>query len=157
MFGVDTTNGLTVLLNEMKPELCLCELLGCLAGNITDLSLRYRLKFCHYSAYMQEFVIATDTYSGWKLLSFSRYHLNVTCRYSHPDRSSPYPQPTSRRCILILSYHLRLGLTRSLLPSGLSTKIVYDSLHFPIRATCPIHLILLDLISRILFGEEYRA
>jgi hypothetical protein len=34
---------------------------------------------------------------------------------------------------------------------------LYTPLLSPIRATCPTHLILLHLINRIKFGEQYRS
>jgi hypothetical protein len=53
-----------------------------------------------------------------------------------------------------LSTHLRLGLPSGLFLSGFPTNILYAFLS-PIRATCLRHLILLDLIILIMFGEEY--
>jgi hypothetical protein len=70
---------------------------------------------------------------------------------------SSRPHPTSRRSILISFSHLRLGLPRGLFPSGFHTKTVYVPRLHPLRATCPAQLILLDLITRIIFGQEYRS
>ena len=78
--------------------------------------------------------------------------------YSEPDQSRPCPpHPTSRRSILILSSHLRMGLSNGLLPSGFPTTTLYAPVLSPIRATCPAHLGLLDLITLMIFGEEYSA
>ena len=54
--------------------------------------------------------------------------------------------PTSWRSILILSSHLLLGLPSCLFPSG-----------FLVGATYPAHLILLDFVTRTIFGEQYRS
>ena len=67
------------------------------------------------------------------------------------------PHPTSWRYILILSYHLRLGLPSGLFPSGFLAKNPYTPLLSSIGATCSSQLILLDLTTRTILGEEYRS
>ena len=54
------------------------------------------------------------------------------------------PHPTSWRSILLLFSHLYLGLPSGLFPSGLLS---------PIHGSCSTHLILLDFIMRVIFGE----
>jgi len=56
---------------------------------------------------------------------------------------------------LISSSHLHLRLQSGLFPSGFPTKTLYAYLLCPTSATNPAHLIL-NWITRIIFGEEYR-
>jgi hypothetical protein len=86
---------------------------------------------------------------------YSQQH--ALCPYSEPDKFSLYPHPTSWRSILILSSHLRRDFPIYLFPSGFHIKTIYVSLLSPVRATCPIHLIHLDFIIRIIFSEDYRS
>ena len=81
-------------------------------------------------------------------------HLSLS--WANPIQSI-YPHPTSRRSILKLSTHLRLGLPSGLFSSGFPTKTLYTPLSSPARATCPAHLILLDFITHTILGEEYRS
>ena len=83
----------------------------------------------------------------------------ATCPYTEPPRSKPYlPHRTSWRSVLILSSHLSLSLPICFFPSGFLTKTtLYIPLLSPIRATCPTHFILLDFITRTIFGEQYRS
>jgi hypothetical protein len=66
-------------------------------------------------------------------------------------------RPTYSRSILILSYHLRLGLPSGIFPSGFLTTTLYMPLLYPVRATCLTHLILLDFITRTILDEQYRT
>ena len=70
--------------------------------------------------------------------------------FSLQDHSPPTSNP-----FLILSSHLRLGLTKGLFISVFPTKILYALLDCSIRATCPTHPSHLDLRFLIMLGEEY--
>src|SRR5215468_2938119 len=78
-----------------------------------------------------------------------------------PILSQLHPVPTTPsnflKIHLILSSHSRLGLPNGLFPSGFPTNTLCTPLSSPIRATCSAHLILLDLTTYTILGEEYRS
>jgi hypothetical protein len=78
--------------------------------------------------------------------SLPRSQQLTTCPYPEPDRSRQCPPS-----------HLCLGPPSGLLPSGFATKALYAPLLSPIHATFTAQLSILDLITRMIFGEEHRA
>ena len=80
-----------------------------------------------------------------------------TCPCPDPNQFCPCPHPTSWRSFLILPSHRRLGLRSGLFPSGFPTQTLHTPLLFPIRATSPVHLSLLDLITIRISGQENRS
>ena len=80
----------------------------------------------------------------------------ATCPYPELDQSSLcLPVPRLENLFYCYLLHLRLGLPSGLFPWGFPpTK---HCIHLsPIRAKCPTHFIL-DLITRTIFGEQYRS
>jgi hypothetical protein len=76
--------------------------------------------------------------------------------YPEPGESTPHPRTNLRNVHLVPSSHLRLGLPSGLFPSGFPAKTLYTFLPSPMRATCPAHLILLDMICLMISGDGYK-
>jgi len=78
----------------------------------------------------------------------------LSLSWARSIQSKPY-HLISWRSSSILAFHLRLGLPTGLFPRGLLTKFLNASLLSRLRATCPVPLLLLVLITRTIFGYGY--
>jgi len=77
----------------------------------------------------------------------------ATGSYPEPHISSPNFPPYFPK---IYSNIIFQGFPGDLFPSDFPTKILYSFIIFPMRATCPTHLILPAFVTLIIFGEAYK-
>jgi len=76
---------------------------------------------------------------------------------SKPDQSSPCLPTHFLKTHFNIILPFTPGSFKWLLPLGFPTKTLYAPLFSELHATCSAHLILLDLITRIIFGEKCRS
>jgi hypothetical protein len=94
-------------------------------------------------------------YGNWRFITVFTRVLHWPLSWTRSIQSIP-SYPIYPRSIFILLTHLCFGLPSGLFPSGFPTNTLYAFLFSPIHATCPAHLILLELIIVIILGEGYK-
>jgi hypothetical protein len=90
---------------------------------------------------------------SWNPKVHYRVHKSPPLVQINPVHITP---PISLRSVLILSTNLCLSLPHGLFSSDFPISVLHAFLFSPIRVTRPTHLILLDLVTMIILGEEYK-
>ena len=80
----------------------------------------------------------------------------ATCPYPEPDKSSACPPAHFLKMHLNIIPSYKPGSSKWSLSLRFPHQNSVGTSFLPHSATCPAHLILLNLISRIILGEEYR-
>jgi hypothetical protein len=88
--------------------------------------------------------------------SLPQSHVSATCPNRVPDQSSPcppiaFPEDQSYYYLPIYAWVFQVVSSPQVSPPKPCIRLS------PIRAICPAHLILLDLIARTIMFEEYRS
>ena len=92
-------------------------------------------------------------YGSWRFIVMFTRSGYFSLPWSWSIQLIPY-QPISLWSFLTLSSHLSQGLPSGLFSSGFPTITLHAPVLFPTVPTCPLYLILLDLVTRIIFGEK---
>jgi len=137
MFGIDLTLRVDILVGNLN---LLTQWSRDLLQKLTVSQVVKHVFACYSSPkFMTTFASARQLYLSWAI----------------SIQSIP-PHLTFWRSILMLSFHLSLGLSSGLFPSDFPTQNLYTLLLSTIHATCPAYLIL-DLITLRIICEQYRS
>jgi len=151
----------------------------CSAGHSTEFLVCVAIRINRFDAFLSDIMNTYLTYSmaqnpSWEANWFAasqeilRNSRNPKVHYRTHKRPSPVsipgqPNPVHKPTSNLLEIHPNIihpSMPRSpqWSPSlRFPHQDLYTPLSSPIRATCPAHLILLDFITRKIFGEEYKS